>query len=146
MSRSLIAEVSVESAEAEGELQRLRQQHGGLVVQMACLKISPSARVVRMIAEQTLRARRSGALLASKPEVDLLLRLAGTSQISEAIERTGHQALGKRILVAAGPAEDVDELRRLLAKDKRYRLIEGEALGAEGLMMVEKAALLGTRL
>ena len=50
---------------------------------------------------------KTGALLAAKPEVDLLLRLAGTTQIALAIEEAGYRARGPMILVAAGPAHGV---------------------------------------
>jgi tRNA threonylcarbamoyladenosine modification (KEOPS) complex Cgi121 subunit len=141
----LIAQVSVDSAGAEAELLRLRREHPDLVVQMASVKKLPPAKSVRMIAEQTLRAKETHALLASRPEVDLLLRLAGTSQISVAIRTSGHQAPGRKLLVAAGTAAGTAKLEKTLRSDKRYSIIEGDEMGKEGIMMVEKAALLGTR-
>src|SRR5689334_14188498 len=73
------------------ELSRLRKDHPDLVVQLVSMKRIPNARAIRMVAAQTMRALETGALLASKPEVDLLLRLAGTTQIAEAVDRIGYR-------------------------------------------------------
>jgi tRNA threonylcarbamoyladenosine modification (KEOPS) complex Cgi121 subunit len=58
--------------------------------------------LVEMIAAQTLRADSSGALLAKKPEIDLLLRIAGTTQISRAIRERGAKEGEPFLAVAAG--------------------------------------------
>lgn len=134
------------SAEAtEDRLLSLRGRHPGLIIQLVTLKRLPGNRVVAMIGQQTLRAARTGALLAAKPEVDLLLRLAGTTQIAVAIKEAGYRAKGKKLLVAAGPSEEVESLEEELAEQKGYEVLKGEEIDADGLAMVERAAVLGTR-
>jgi tRNA threonylcarbamoyladenosine modification (KEOPS) complex Cgi121 subunit len=133
------------SQATDAELLSLRSRHPALIIQLVTLKELPGNRTVAMIGQQTLRAAKTGALLAAKPEVDLLLRLAGTTQITVAIREAGYGARGEKLLVAAGPADDVEVLERELALDRRYQVLRGEEIDADGLAMVERAALLGTR-
>ena len=142
---SVIA-VRAGSAEAtEDRLSSLRGRHPGLFIQLVTLKRLPGNRTVAMIGQQTLRAARTGALLAAKPEVDLLLRLAGTTQIAVAIKEAGYRAKGEKLLVAAGPSEEVESLEEELAGQNGYEVLKGEEIDADGLAMVERAAVLGTR-
>ena len=91
---------------------------------------------VELLAAQTLQAESSGGLLAKKPEIDFLLRLAGTTQISRAIKEAGAKSGEKFVLVIAGrstirvaPEIDMKELPR-------------RELTASELRGIEKAALL----
>jgi hypothetical protein len=149
VSKVLCAEVRLaEWTSADAELTILRDENPGLIIQLLSMGGRPNARAVGMIGAQTLRALETGALIATKPEVDLLLRLAGTAQISEAIEKSGYRARGTRFLVAAGLDEGVDRLEASLSKGSRagqYRLLPEGELDAAGRSMVERAALLGTR-
>jgi tRNA threonylcarbamoyladenosine modification (KEOPS) complex Cgi121 subunit len=141
----LAAKARLESAEAEPVLLSLRKRHPDLIIQLVRLKEVPESRIIAMIGQQTLRAAETGALLAAKPEVDLLLRLAGTTQIAMAIKESGYRATGEMLLVAAGPARRLSSLRKKLVADPSYKVLEGDTVSAPGLAMVERAALLGTR-
>ncbi|MGA2199015.1 MAG: KEOPS complex subunit Cgi121 [Nitrososphaerales archaeon] len=141
----IAAEARLAPGAAETELLTLRRRHPGLTIQLLTLEEIPGNRTISMIGRQTLRAAKTGALLAARPEVDLLLRLAGTTQIAVAIEKVGYKAKGKLLLVAAGPAGSVARLRKELVGDASYKVIEGEEIENDGLAMVERAALLGTR-
>ncbi len=103
----------------------LRKRHPGLIVQLVSLKKVPESRTITMIGQQTLRAAETGALLAAKPEVDLLLRLAGTTQIALAIEESGYRAKGEMLLVAAGPPRRLSGLRKELVGDPIYSCARG---------------------
>ncbi len=136
------------SASPEAELARLRKENPQLIIQLARFPQTPNVRAIEMIAAQTLRARETDALIAERPEVDLLLRLAGTSQISEAIGSAGYKAGGKLYMVAAGSEADISRLRRDLSasgKGAEYAILSTEDLDDNGRQMVEAAALLGTR-
>jgi tRNA threonylcarbamoyladenosine modification (KEOPS) complex Cgi121 subunit len=96
---------------------------------------------VEMIAAQTIRAKGTENLLAKKPEVDLLLRLAGTTQISRAIEQIGAKKGKPFLLVIAGPGRrlaslDLDELggseleKRDLSSDELDRIEQAALLNA----------------
>ena len=142
---SALAEVDAETAESD--LLTLRSRHPKLVIQMVSMAHIPSTWALRMIAAQTLRARKMKCLLAAKPEVDLLLRVAGTSQISEAMEKSGYKAKGKRLLIATGGEAEMKALRKALSKMPAYSAREEETgkPDKEGMQAVERAALLGTR-
>ncbi len=109
----------------------------------------PNTGAVEMIAAQTLTAARSGATLAERPELDLLLRLAGTRQIGEAFRRVGYKSKGVRLfLVAASEGSRTPLLRvsRRLAKDTRFSEVPDRRPAEGDLDQVERAALLSVRL
>lgn len=91
---------------------------------------------LEMIAAQTMRADAAGALLAKKPEVDFLLRLAGTTQISRAIGRIGSKAGDPFLAVVSGRGA-ISTPREL----GPYEL-ERRKLSRRELELIEKAALL----
>jgi tRNA threonylcarbamoyladenosine modification (KEOPS) complex Cgi121 subunit len=89
---------------------------------------------LQLLAAQSLHAKSTRSLLAKKPEIDLLLRAAGTTQISRAIREKGAKSGEPFIVVVAGPrrvnaAPGLEEI-------PEQKLSEGE------LGKVEKAALL----
>ena len=100
----------VGSGEAAQVKERVSRQNPGLVVQAVQPKAASNEFFVELIAAQTLRAAETGNLLAKKPEIDLLLRLAETTQISVAIARLGARRGEPFLLVAAGRRELMAEL------------------------------------
>jgi tRNA threonylcarbamoyladenosine modification (KEOPS) complex Cgi121 subunit len=123
-------EISPEEAKEE-----LASLNPGSLVQTANAGSAKNEFFVEMLAAQTLRAGTTGGLLAKKPEIDFLLRLAGTTQISEAIKRYGSANGSSFLLVVAGPMEiksptspgSMELPRRNLSK-KELERIEGAAL------------------
>ncbi len=102
--RVISARASVPAGTAGDVLLGLRKRHPRLIIQMVAMNRLPAEQAVAMIGEQTLRAARTGALLAEKPEVDLLLRLAGTTQNlsrhrEDRIQIRGHDGPGGRRVV-----------------------------------------------
>jgi tRNA threonylcarbamoyladenosine modification (KEOPS) complex Cgi121 subunit len=111
----------------------------GAVVQAARGGVATNELFVEMLAAQTLRAESSGTLLAKRPEIDLLLRLAGTDQISTAIREKGARAGEPFLVFSAGRSPQ-----------KRVKVLSGRELprrklSVAELQMVEKAALLEVR-
>ncbi|MDV3293494.1 MAG: hypothetical protein LYZ70_04420 [Nitrososphaerales archaeon] len=111
-----------------------------LIVQTADRAAALNESLLEMLAAQTMRAATSGGLLARKAEIDLLLRLGGTTQISEAIHQAGARSGRPFLLIVAG------EEKVLLALESGrlalgHRLPRGE-LSREDLLRVEQAALL----
>jgi tRNA threonylcarbamoyladenosine modification (KEOPS) complex Cgi121 subunit len=94
---------------------------------------------VEMIAAQTIRAKGTENLLAKKPEVDLLLRLAGTTQISRAIEQIGAKKGKPFLLVIAGPGR---RLASLNLDELGGSELEKRDLSSDELDRIEQAALL----
>ena len=106
------------------------------MVQTFTSKAATNGFFIRMLAAQTLRAGLSESLLAKKPEIDFLLRLAGTSQISEAISRVGSKNGEPFVLVLAS-------LRPLkTASIAGGRKLPSRPLSEAELQRVEQGALL----
>ena len=95
--------------------------------------------LVELLAAQTLHAESSGGLLANKPEIDFLLRLVGTTQISRAIGNAGAKSGDQFLLVAAGRRKirrpsgvEATELpRKKLTVSELGRIEEAALLNAE---------------
>ena len=94
---------------------------------------------LEMLAAQTLHAEASGSLLARRAEVDFLLRLAGTTQISKAIREKGATRGEPFILVVAGGTRT--KAPKGLPRARLTRLPTRDP-SKEELERVEKAALL----
>jgi hypothetical protein len=138
-------------AEAEAFIGSLRQRHPEIIAQVVRPERMPGPLAIRMIGLQTLRALKTQCLLASKPELDLLLRLAGTRQIDLAIRRIGYakgrskvDPDGRRamLLVAVGPNESIDRLESELGRQFPVLRSEEPPTPAD-LDTVESAAMLG---
>jgi len=119
---------------------RLLRSFPDLLFQLVDARSGSNERFFRLITAQTLKASADGSLLARKPEVDLLLRLARSTQISEALARVGYKRGEKRILIAAGKK---GEVMRLVAsgivEGMRLRSVE---LSESEWLRVEEAAIL----
>ena len=142
-------EVKVGPDEVEGLLARLRKENPALLIQIFGAGRALNSAAVDMVAAQTLTAVRTGATLAERPELDLLLRLAGTRQIGEAFRRVGYKSGGKRLfLVAAsdGSGEAMLRLASGLSRDVRFKERAMKKLTKADFQMVERAALLAARL
>jgi hypothetical protein len=124
-------EVKVGPDEVEGLLAQLRKENPIVMIQVFGAGSAPNTAAVEMVAAQTLTAVKSGATLAERPELDLLLRLAGTRQIGEAFRRAGYAML---------------RLASALSKDVRFKERAKKKLGKLDFQMVERAALLAVRL
>jgi tRNA threonylcarbamoyladenosine modification (KEOPS) complex Cgi121 subunit len=111
----------------------------GSIVQVVRADAATNGFFVEMIAAQTLSANGTQNLLAKKPEVDLLLRLAGTTQISRAIEQMGAKKGKPFLLVVAGSGR---ELTSLSAKELGGSELEKRDLSSGELDRIEQAALL----
>jgi len=142
-------EVGVPQEEVEGLLAKVRKQSPGVIVQVIGATRAPNPGAVEMIAAQTLMAAESGSTLAERPELDLLLRLAGTRQIGEAFQRVGYKSKGKRFFMVAaseGKRAGVARMGKRLAPDKRFTEVPKKRLAEVDLEQVERAALLAARL
>lgn len=131
--RAYICEGTLDPDEAKRRFQTANQGH---MVQASTLDPSGNERFFEMLTAQTIRAETIGTLLARKPEIDYLLRLAGTTQISRAIKHKG-AAKGERFLIVVAGRSDP----RLAPGIRGLRLGRAELTATE-LGRIEKAALL----
>ncbi len=117
---------------------RVRSRCPGALVQSVRAGLATNAFFIEIIAAQTTRASATGTLLADKAEIDLLLRLALTTQISDAIRVAGSKKGEPFLVVVAAAGKTLGPLDKMrLGKElPRKRLTEEE------LVAVEKAALL----
>lgn len=120
--------------------QELRKTFPSLLVQTVDPRTATNEMLVDMLAAQTLEAGRSGSPLAKKPEVDLLMRLGGTTQIARAIEDVGAKRGSGFILIVAGAETNLARLGSEHAKD--WVRLPRRSLNREELQRIERAALL----
>ena len=142
-------EIRVHPEEVEGTLSKMREQNPRVIVQVFSASSVPNPGAVEMIAAQTLTAARSGSTLAERPELDLLLRLAGTRQIGEAFQRVGYRSNRRRLFMVAaseGRGAALSRMRKRLAEDPRFAEVPPKRLAKADLDQVERAALLAARL
>jgi tRNA threonylcarbamoyladenosine modification (KEOPS) complex Cgi121 subunit len=119
--------------------QKVASANRRLVVQAAAAGSASNEFFVEMLAAQTIRAEASGSMLARKPELDLLLRLAGTTQISKAIAKFGATEGKPFLLIIAG--RDRSRAIRGVASPELPR----RELTRTELQRVERAALLNAQ-
>jgi len=134
--------------EIEDLLGGLRKKAPGAVLQVFSSTTAPNPALVSMIAAQTLSAMQSDSLIAERPEVDLLLRLASTRQIGEAFKRIGYKEKGRKLFmaVASQNRSPLVKLEKEVSRDKRFSELPSRRLDGDDLDKVEKAALLSARI
>lgn len=141
-------EVDLRADEVERFLADVRAKNPGVLVQVFGAGVQPNPAAIELMAAQTLSAQKVGANLAERPELDLLLRIAGTRQIGEALRRAGYKAGAKRLfMVAAAEGEDprLARMAEVLRKDARVSELKRRPPSEEDLRGVERAALLAAR-
>ncbi len=120
-----------------------RRVHGILpaalvqVVNSAALK---NEALAELIAWQSRSARDAGCLLAKTQEMDFLLRVSGTTQISRALGESGAKSREENVLVLAGDSRDLNA--RLLRSLGLTRRLSRREPTAEEFDRVERAAML----
>ena len=118
----------------------VRKSFPNLVTQAVDPSTVNNERLVEMVGEQTLEAVEGGTLLAQKPEVDLLMRLAGTTQIARAIQEFGVKPGENFTLVVVGDETDVARFESSRASG--WTRLPRHELDKSELRRVERAALL----
>ena len=126
---------------AEEVRRRAVEANRGSLVQTVAAEAAANEFFVEMLAAQTLKAETTGSLLARKPEVDLLLRLAGTTQISKAIRENGAAGGRPFLLVVAGRKRPkaVSGLAGLELPRRPLSTAELQRVEAAALLSAEKA-------
>ena len=123
----------------EAVKRKLVSANPGSLVQVVRAGGTKNEMLVEMLCAQTLRAESSGSLLAKRPEIDLLLRLAGTTQIARAIKSHGFASGEAFLAINAGRVEVVVPEGFSAAELPRKKLTKQE------LGRVEIAALLDAK-
>ncbi len=131
--------VSCFIADDVNEVKKVKEKKvEGVYIQALRADISDNCRFFSMVAWQTLTAKMEGSLIARRPEIDILLRIAGTTQIERAIDEFGLSEEGKNILLIFGDALKIRELTKGIG----LRRLKERTLTKRELYSIEKAALL----
>jgi len=91
-------------------LQKIRKKFPKLTIQSISSNYILNKSHAKKIIMISLEAKRSNTLLSKKLETDILLRFAGTTQISQAIYDVGHKKGQNFILIAIGKKSYLDLL------------------------------------
>ena len=118
----------------------LLESNPGAVVQTLSSEVGIGAHGLELLAAQTLVAKGADELLAKKPEIDLLLRVAGTTQISRAIKQVG-ATKGRSFLVVLASQGN----RPPSVSGSKGRPVARKPLTPKDLASVEAGALLSAR-
>jgi tRNA threonylcarbamoyladenosine modification (KEOPS) complex Cgi121 subunit len=116
---------------------KMKRDHPTSLVQTLGVSASFNERLLELLAAQTMAASSGGTLVAKKPEIDFLLRVAGTTQISKAIRKVGSKTKKPFILVVAS--------RRRISKgigDPEWKELARHGLSGKELDRIELGALL----
>lgn len=132
-----------ESSDPEGLKRFILGLSPNILAQTANEDAVSNESLAEMMVAQTASAVSSGNLLARKSEVDLLLRLAGTTQISKALRSVGVPKGKQFVLILAGEERDFRTVERsgVLGEERVGR----SELNKSELARVEKAALLNAQ-
>ena len=93
-------------------LDSLRTEHSDLIIQAISSGFILNQEHVKKILTLSIFAKKSKTLLSKKLEVDILLRFAGTTQISEAIQNLGITKNQNFLLICIGKNQSLNKLRR----------------------------------
>ncbi|ABK78006.1 hypothetical protein CENSYa_1383 [Cenarchaeum symbiosum A] len=95
-------------------LDRLRAAFPRLALQAVSQRLVLGSSHVQKILLVSLQAKKRGIMLSKRIETDILMRFAGTNQISRAIEKAGAAGKAGFVLIAVGPPSQLDGLRKEL--------------------------------
>ena len=120
--------------------ERVKAKVPSALVQVTSSRAARNERLVEMLAEQTYRSGQTGALLARSAEMDLLLRLAGTTQIEDAILRCGAKDGERNLLIVRCRHGEMKRIEATVLKG--LVRLPSKALVKKELEVVERGALL----
>jgi len=120
---------------------RLRAEHMGVSIQAVNADAVYGADHLLGILRMTLEAEKRDVMIANKREIELLLRLACTDQISEAMKRAGLKDNASGCFVAF--SQDSEELRRFSDKIKREFEVDDSILEPNKQKKAMQASVLG---
>ena len=93
-------------------LDTLRAEFPDLVIQAISSNIVLNKEHVKKILSLSISAKQYNTLLSKKLEIDILLRFAGTTQISEAIKNLGITQYQNFLLISIGKNQSLDKLQK----------------------------------
>ena len=130
-----VAAICIPSGVADPDA--LRRRFAGMRIQSINAEYILGASHLRRILEISVEAERRGAMLTDRIETDMMLRLVGTTQISEAIGSAGAGVGPDAVVVALGTSGELDPLcEELSGVALQFPERDGEAPGCFGMVSV----------
>lgn len=130
-----VAALRVPSGAADPDA--LRRRFAGVRIQSINSEYILGASHLRRILEISVEAEGRGTMLTDRIETDMMLRLVGTTQISEAIRSAGSGAGPDAVVVALGNPGELDSLcEELSGVALPFPERGGEAPGCFGMVLV----------
>ena len=96
-------------------LDELREKFPSVTIQAVSKKYILNKSHIQKILAISIRAKRRNIMLSKRLETDILMRFAGTRQISYAISRAG-AGKGDNIIIAMGPSIILNRIHAVLAR------------------------------
>lgn len=113
-SKNILATEIVAKKVEENFLDSIRKQFHNLSIQGISSKFVLNKLHLFKILKISLESQKTNNMLANKIETDILLRFAGTTQISQAISKVGIKNDDDFVLIAIGKKSDLDSLHQKL--------------------------------
>ncbi|NIP61455.1 MAG: thiamine biosynthesis protein ThiS [Nitrosopumilaceae archaeon] len=96
-------------------LDSVREQFPNLLIQTVSSKFVLNKLHLYKILKISIESQKTNTMLSNKIETDILLRFAGTTQISQAISKAGMKKGNDFVLIAIGKKSDLNLLHQKLA-------------------------------
>jgi len=111
------------------ELKAFREAAQGASVQTLDSRSVAGKKHILLALKQTVELARTSQLLAERPEVDFLLRIGGTRQISQAVRTTGARPGSESVVVIFGSKEAVRKGAAAVGRVKELKPFSGSVPG-----------------
>jgi len=107
--------------DADGFIRSIRAINNRVAMQAINADFAAGKEQVLSISQQSLQAKKKGTMLSKRIEIDMLLRLACTNQISKALDDIGlKDGINNVLIIAIGKISDLKAVQKHLAKN--YKL------------------------
>jgi len=121
-------EISKSTKYDKNYLQKIRKKFPKLIIQLISSNYILNKSHVKKIIMLSLEAKARNTLLSKKLETDILLRFAGTTQISQAIHDVGHKKGQNFMLISIGKKSDLDSLFHEISNNLSKKILENNDL------------------
>lgn len=116
----LLACIKLRVEDAETFMNNLRSINRSLAVQVVNANLVAGKKHVTGIIQQSIEARKRKIMLSKKLEVDMLMRLACTDQISKAVSDIGiKDGINNVLIIVIGRVKDLKMFRKYIASNYR---------------------------
>jgi tRNA threonylcarbamoyladenosine modification (KEOPS) complex Cgi121 subunit len=116
--RVLLACIKLRVKDTEDFMNNLRSINRSLAVQIVNANLVAGKKHVTGIIQQSIEARKRKIMLSKRIEVDMLMRLACTDQISKAVNDIGiKDGINNVLIIAVGRVKDLRMFRKYIASN-----------------------------